>query len=155
MPDHVHLPVSLGRESSVSDVVRQIRGSSSRWVHETIPGLRGFAWQAGYAAYTVSYPHLETLKQYIATQANHHRNVTFALARIGGDTSRALLLRLRRHASDVVRDAAAAEACRAWTGFGQEDQHLPPRCAAGIIALKASHANRLADQTNSDAPHTR
>jgi REP element-mobilizing transposase RayT len=34
MTDHVHLLVSLGRESSVSDVVRQIKGSSSKWIHE-------------------------------------------------------------------------------------------------------------------------
>jgi putative transposase len=77
MPDHVHLLVSFSRESSVSDVLRQIKGSSSRWIHETIPDLRGFAWQAGYAAFAVSYSHIETVKQYIATQADHHRTVTF------------------------------------------------------------------------------
>ena len=77
MPDHVHLLVSLSRESSVSDVVRQIKGSSSRWIHETIPALRGFAWQAGYAAFAVSYSHIETVKRYIATQVDHHRSLTF------------------------------------------------------------------------------
>ena len=44
---------------------------------ETIPDLRRFAWQAGYAAFAVSYSHIETVKRYIATQADHHRNVTF------------------------------------------------------------------------------
>ena len=77
MPDHVHLLVSLGRESSLSDVVRQIKSSSSRWIHETIPDLRRFAWQAGYAAFAVSYSHIDTVKRSIATQADHHRNVTF------------------------------------------------------------------------------
>jgi REP-associated tyrosine transposase len=77
MPDHVHLLVSLSRESSVSDVLRQIKGSSSRWIHETIPELHGFAWQAGYAAFTVSYSHIETVKRYITTQADHHLTVTF------------------------------------------------------------------------------
>ena len=77
MPDHVHLLVSLSRESSVSDVLRQVKSSSSRWIHETIPGLRGFAWQAGYAAFAVSYSHVGTVKQYIGTQADHHRTVTF------------------------------------------------------------------------------
>ena len=77
MPDHVHLLVSLGRESSVSDVLRQIKGSSSRWIRETIPGLHGFAWQAGYAAFSVSYSHIERVRQYIATQAEHHRTTTF------------------------------------------------------------------------------
>jgi REP element-mobilizing transposase RayT len=77
MPDHVHLLISLGRDSSVADILRQIKGSSSRWIHETMPDLRGFAWQTGYAAFAVSYSHLETVKQYIATQADHHRRVTF------------------------------------------------------------------------------
>ncbi len=77
MPDHVHFLVSLSRESSVSNVLRQIKSSSSKWIHETTPELRGFAWQAGYAAFAVSYSHVETVKQYIATQADHHRTVTF------------------------------------------------------------------------------
>ena len=77
MPDHVHLLVSLSRESSVSDTLRQIKGGSSKWIHETFPDLGGFAWQAGYAAFAVSYSHIETVKQYIATQAEHHRTVTF------------------------------------------------------------------------------
>ena len=77
MPDHVHLLVSLSRESSVSDILRQIKGSSSRWIHETIPELRGFAWQAGYAAFAVSYSHIEAVKRNIGNQADHHRTVTF------------------------------------------------------------------------------
>ncbi len=77
MPDHVHLLVSLCRESSLSDVVRQIKSSTSRWIHETIPGLHGFAWQAGYGAFTVSYSHIDRVKEYIATQAEHHRTITF------------------------------------------------------------------------------
>jgi REP element-mobilizing transposase RayT len=77
MPDHAALLVSLSRESSLSNVVRQIKSSTSRWIHETIPDLRRFAWQAGYAAFAVSYSHVETVKRYIATQADHHRNVTF------------------------------------------------------------------------------
>jgi putative transposase len=77
MPDHIHLLTALGRESSVADIVRQIKVSSSRWIHETIPDLRAFAWQTGYAAFTVSYSHIETVKRYIANQSDHHRTVTF------------------------------------------------------------------------------
>jgi REP element-mobilizing transposase RayT len=77
MPDHVHLLISLNRDSSMSAVLRQIKGSSSKWIHETIPELRAFAWQAGYAAFAVSYSHIESVKNYIATQADHHRTATF------------------------------------------------------------------------------
>jgi hypothetical protein len=43
----------------------------------TIPDLRRFAWQAGHATFAVSYSHIDTVKRSIATQADHHRNVTF------------------------------------------------------------------------------
>ena len=77
MPDHVHLLASISRESSMSDILRQIKGSSSRWISESFPDLQAFAWQAGYAAFAVSYSHLQNVRNYIATQAEHHRTVTF------------------------------------------------------------------------------
>jgi REP element-mobilizing transposase RayT len=77
MPDHVHLLVSLGREASMSDSLRQIKGSSSSWIHDTFPDLSGFAWQTGYSAFSVSYSQLENVKHYLAIQAEHHRTVTF------------------------------------------------------------------------------
>lgn len=77
MPDHVHLLVSLHRESAVSDVVRQVKSRSSRWIHEIAPNLAGFAWQAGYGAFTVSYSQIGTVRSYIAAQQEHHRRSTF------------------------------------------------------------------------------
>jgi putative transposase len=51
MPDHVHLLVSLDKQLSLSEALRMIKASSSRWVHETFPAaLSGFAWQVGYGA---------------------------------------------------------------------------------------------------------
>ncbi len=61
----------------MSAVLRQIKGSSSRWIHETFPDRQALAWQTGYAAFAVSYSHIENVKQYIAGQADHHRTVTF------------------------------------------------------------------------------
>src|SRR5436305_3555708 len=53
MPDHLHLLVSMGRESAVSDLVRAIKANSSRWIHEGYPRLASFAWQVGYGAFSV------------------------------------------------------------------------------------------------------
>src|SRR5262245_31164294 len=53
MPDHVHLLVSESKELSRYETVRLIKSNSSKWVHETIPMSRDFAWQAGYAAFSV------------------------------------------------------------------------------------------------------
>ena len=77
MPDHVHLLISLGRETSISELVRELKSNSSRWIHETFPKQRNFAWQSGYAAFSVSPSRLEEVRKYIENQAEHHRTRTF------------------------------------------------------------------------------
>ena len=77
MPDHVHLLVSLDRQVSIADALRIIKANSSRWVPETFPTLSGFAWQAGYGAFAVSYSHIDRVKAYLSRQAQHHRRMTF------------------------------------------------------------------------------
>jgi REP element-mobilizing transposase RayT len=75
--DHVHLLVSLSREVSVAQTVREIKANSSRWVHESFPERRSFAWQNGYGAFSVSRSQLESVKAYLANQREHHRKQTF------------------------------------------------------------------------------
>jgi REP element-mobilizing transposase RayT len=77
MPDHVHLLVSLGKLSSIANTVRDIKSNSSRWIHETVATLHGFAWQAGYGAFAVSCSNLDEVNRYIAGQSEHHRVRTF------------------------------------------------------------------------------
>ena len=69
--DHVHLLVGLKATHCLADVLRELKKASSIWVHEEI-GLRSFAWQEGYAAFTVSATTREAVKTYIAHQAEHH-----------------------------------------------------------------------------------
>ena len=77
MPDHVHLLVSLGREWSLADLLRDVKAGSSKWVHDTFPDQRSFAWQTGYGAFSVSVSNLERVKRYIADQPRHHKTRTF------------------------------------------------------------------------------
>ena len=74
--DHVHILAELPRDKAVSDVVRDVKANSSRWMHQTHPEARGFGWQEGYGAFTVSVRGLPRVKAYIAGQAEHHRNTT-------------------------------------------------------------------------------
>jgi REP element-mobilizing transposase RayT len=75
--DHVHLLVSLGRQTCIADLVRDVKSNSSGWVHETFPDRAKFAWQAGYGAFTVSRSVIERVKGYIANQEEHHKKETF------------------------------------------------------------------------------
>jgi REP element-mobilizing transposase RayT len=77
MPDHVHLLVGIHQQKAVCDIVRDIKSNSSHWIHETFPNLMGFAWQAGYGAFSVSYSNIGQVKKYIADQAEHHRVRSF------------------------------------------------------------------------------
>src|SRR5882672_10331944 len=65
--DHVHLLVGLKATHCLADVLRELKKASSVWVHEII-GLRTFAWQEGYAAFTVSATARKGVKKYIANQ---------------------------------------------------------------------------------------
>lgn len=76
MSDHVHLLVGLRATHRLADVLRDLKRASSEWVHTTI-GLRTFAWQEGYGAFTVSASNRGQVRAYIVRQEEHHRSRTF------------------------------------------------------------------------------
>lgn len=75
--DHIHLLISMSREVSASEIMRLVKANSSKWIHETFPDLRRFAWQTGYGAFSVSFSRTKSVKDYIAKQPEHHRRKTF------------------------------------------------------------------------------
>ncbi len=74
--DHVHLLVGLKPTNCISDFMRELKKSASTWVHQEV-GDSGFAWQVGYAAFSVSATARKGVKAYIANQEEHHRKQTF------------------------------------------------------------------------------
>ena len=74
--DDVHLLVSLRATHTLADVLRELKSVSSKWAHEEL-GVRSFAWQEGYGAFTVSASQLETVRRYIQQQEEHHRMHSF------------------------------------------------------------------------------
>ena len=77
MSDHVHILAILPPKIAVSDALREIKASSSKWVHESKPNLARFAWQDGYAAFTVSRSQLDSTVAYIRDQKTHHAQRDF------------------------------------------------------------------------------
>jgi REP element-mobilizing transposase RayT len=77
MPDHIHLLVGLRPTQSVSDLLQDIKGSSSKWINQK-GFVRGkFSWQEGFGAFSYSKSELTTVINYIQNQQEHHRQVTF------------------------------------------------------------------------------
>ncbi|MBZ5555547.1 MAG: IS200/IS605 family transposase, partial [Acidobacteriia bacterium] len=66
--DHVHGLVKLRAVHSVAKVVEKLKSNSTGWVHEEWPERRQFAWQEGYAAFSVSESCVPALLKYIAGQ---------------------------------------------------------------------------------------
>ena len=70
--DHVHLLVGLKATHCLADFMRELKKASSGWMRAE-GGEPEFAWQEGYAAFTVSATARDAVKRYIAGQAEHHR----------------------------------------------------------------------------------
>ncbi len=75
--DHVHLLLRLGRGISQSEVVKELKRSSSLWIKERFPQILKFSWQAGYGAFSVSVSNLDSVRRYIEKQEDHHRRISF------------------------------------------------------------------------------
>ncbi len=77
MPDHVHCLFLLNPQKSITDVIKQVKGSTSHYVNEGNLIHEKFSWQTGYAAYSVSESVLEKVFHYIKNQKQHHYKTTF------------------------------------------------------------------------------
>jgi REP element-mobilizing transposase RayT len=75
--DHAHLLISSSPTIALSELMRLLKTNSSKWIHETFSELSDFAWQTGYAAFSVSASNREQVERYIANQEEHHKTVTF------------------------------------------------------------------------------
>ena len=83
MPDHVHLLAKFSPKKAVSDMLKDIKANSSKWVNEEKTSLRKFGWQEGYAAFTVSESQVTQVVKYIRNQEEHHRKRNFKSELIG------------------------------------------------------------------------
>ena len=77
--DHVHVLFSLSKDVTISQIVEEIKRNSSRWIKNLDPVYyHFFAWQGGYAAYSISQSVVDKTLQYIANQKEHHTKHSFA-----------------------------------------------------------------------------
>ncbi len=70
--DHVHLLAELRATHTLADFMRELKKASSAWVHDELH-IHAFAWQEGYAAFTVSASAMAEVQHYIQNQEEHHR----------------------------------------------------------------------------------
>ena len=71
--DHVHMYLRWRPDATISDLMRDVKARSSKWVHDAFPMLGAFAWQEGYSMFSVSKSQEGAVKKYIARQHERHK----------------------------------------------------------------------------------
>ncbi|MBA4311645.1 MAG: transposase [Chlorobiaceae bacterium] len=77
MPDHIHLLIGMKPDASLSELVRDIKANSSKWINEKKILKTKFLWQEGYGAFSYSHSQLDEVIHYIKEQQEHHKKRTF------------------------------------------------------------------------------
>jgi len=75
--DHVHIACTLPRAMSVSALLDRIKSNSSKWMKQRSPCTMQFAWQNGYAVFSIGQSQLSALISYIDLQMDHHGKLDF------------------------------------------------------------------------------
>src|SRR6266481_4472084 len=76
--DHVHILARMRQDKALSDLIREFKARASGWMHNVFPELHDFAWQNGYAAFTVSQSLVPRVEGYISRQRDHYGKRSFA-----------------------------------------------------------------------------
>jgi putative transposase len=77
MPDHLHILVSIQPDIRVSDLVRDVKTATSKWINENKLSRYKFNWQEGFGSFSCSKSSLESVISYIKNQEEHHKKTTF------------------------------------------------------------------------------
>jgi putative transposase len=77
MPDHVHILIGQRPDSTLSELVGDIKSGSSNFINRKRWVKGRFNWQEGFGAFSYSHSHLTTVIRYIQNQQRHHRKRSF------------------------------------------------------------------------------
>ncbi len=75
--NHIHVLCIMSKNISLADLLEDIKRNSSRWIKTKGIHYQGFAWQGGYAGYSVSQSKVEVVRRYIENQKIHHKTQSF------------------------------------------------------------------------------
>lgn len=77
MPDHIHVLFGMRPTQSLSDLMQDIKGDSSKWINDNHLVHGKFSWQEGYGGFSYSKSQVPQVARYIETQEKHHQKKTF------------------------------------------------------------------------------
>ena len=71
--DHVHILIGMRPSQSLSDLMQNVKGCSSKWINENKLANGWFSWQEGYGAFSYAKDDLPNVIRYIENQTEHHK----------------------------------------------------------------------------------
>ena len=77
MPNHTHVFIGLKPNICVSDITRDIKAASSKFIKEKGWIKSRFEWQEGFGAFSYAHSQLTDVINYISNQEQHHKKKTF------------------------------------------------------------------------------
>ena len=77
VPDHVHILIGLKPTVALSNIVRDIKANSSKFINEQRFIARKFEWQQGFGAFSYSHSQIPVIAKYIENQEEHHKRQSF------------------------------------------------------------------------------
>ncbi len=77
MPDHIHILIGLRPIQALSELMKQVKQDSSKWINNNKLVRGHFSWQAGYGAFSYSRSHVPIVIRYIKNQEEHHKKKSF------------------------------------------------------------------------------
>jgi len=83
IPDHIHILAIVPPSISISNLVKTIKVSSTKWINDTISPGFPFSWQRGFGTFSVSKSNVPEVKKQIENQPEHHKRRTFREEFIG------------------------------------------------------------------------
>ena len=75
--DHIHILIGLRPSQSISDLMKDVKQSSSKWINENKLVKGHFEWQEGYGAFSHSKSQINKVIDYIDNKESHHKKLTF------------------------------------------------------------------------------
>lgn len=77
MPDHVHILIGMRPTQSLSELMQDVKGDSSKWINQKRFTKGKFSWQEGFGAFSYSKSHINQVIDYIKNQEEHHKKWSF------------------------------------------------------------------------------
>ncbi len=81
--DHVHVFFELNPHTKISDLMRMLKSTSSKWINDNKYVSDKFQWQEGYGAFSYSKSQRNEVIKYIINQEHYHKEITFKQEYLG------------------------------------------------------------------------